>query len=107
MPPPGKRLAIFVDDINMPAVEKYGAQPPIELLRQYVDYKGVYDRKALAWKDISESVLVVAAAPPGGGRSNLTPRFTRHFSLLNVPDSNQEVLSFIFSQIVKNFLHAK
>jgi len=53
--PAGKRIIIFVDDLNMPKLDTYGSQPPIELLRQYQDFGGLYDRDKLFWKEINVS----------------------------------------------------
>jgi len=43
-PANNRKGIIFVDDLNMPLPEKYGAQPPIELLRNLADHRFWYDR---------------------------------------------------------------
>ena len=45
----------MIDDLNMPKLDTYGSQPPIELLRQYLDFGGLYDREKLFWKEIQVS----------------------------------------------------
>ncbi len=39
-----KKSIIYVDDLNMPIKEKYGSQPPLELLRQIIDHGFIYNK---------------------------------------------------------------
>lgn len=70
--------------------------------RQYLDFKGFYDRDKMFWKDIQDVVISAACAPPGGGRNPLTPRFVRHFAILLIPSPSEMTLKVIFkvSQVV-------
>jgi len=103
--PPNKTNVVFVDDLNMPTVEQFGAQPPIELLRQMLGMGGFYDRKQLFWKDVKDTTMVSACGPPEGGRSPTTPRLVRFFHLLFIPDMSEEGLSKIYSSILGGFLN--
>ena len=59
---PNRKNVIFIDDCNMPEPEEYGAQPPIELLRQLIDQGGYYDRKQLFFKNILDTTLLICSA---------------------------------------------
>jgi dynein heavy chain len=94
--PEGKRVIIFVDDLNMPKLDTYGSQPPIELLRQFQDFGGFYDRDKLFWKQIRDMTICAACAPPGGGRNPVTPRLMRHFSMFCLPPPSEHSLKHMF-----------
>ena len=60
-PPPGKRLLVFMDDMNMPQVDQYGTQQPIALLKLLLEKGGMYDRgKDLNWKTLKDVGFVAA-----------------------------------------------
>ncbi|XP_016084420.1 dynein heavy chain 6, axonemal [Sinocyclocheilus grahami] len=102
--PANKKIVVFVDDLNMPKLDSYGSQPPIELLRQFQDFHGFYDREKFFWKEIHDMTIAAACAPPGGGRNPVTPRFIRHFSMLCLPTPSEQSLKQIFKAILGGFL---
>uniref|UniRef100_A0A8C2JKF3 Dynein heavy chain 10, axonemal-like n=1 Tax=Cyprinus carpio TaxID=7962 RepID=A0A8C2JKF3_CYPCA len=101
-PPMGKRLLVFMDDLNMPRVDEYGTQQPIALLKLLLDKGGMYDRgKELNYKLIKDLGFIAAMGKAGGGRNEVDPRFISLFSVFNIPFPQEESLHLIYSSILK------
>lgn len=54
----GKKLLTFMDDFNMPAKDTFGSQPPLELMKLWLDYGFWYDREKQTQKYIKVSGLL-------------------------------------------------
>jgi dynein heavy chain len=75
-----------------------------ELLRQYQDFGGLYDRETLKWIEIQDVVLCAACGPPGGGRNPTSPRLLRHYAIFAIPPPSEYSLKHIFKSILNGYL---
>jgi dynein heavy chain len=98
------RLICFVDDLNMPRKEKFGAQPPLELLRQWMEYGMWYETQKQQQRFIVDMQLVASMGPPGGARSAITRRFLSKFNLINFPFPSDDQIKRIFESIIADKL---
>ncbi|KAL8180178.1 UNVERIFIED_CONTAM: Dynein heavy chain 10, axonemal [Gekko kuhli] len=101
-PPMGKRLLVFMDDMNMPRVDEYGTQQPIALLKLLLEKGALYDRgKEMTCKYLRDLGFVASMGKAGGGRNEVDPRFISLFSVFNVPFPSEASLHLIYASILK------
>ncbi|XP_053674809.1 dynein axonemal heavy chain 7 [Anopheles nili] len=98
-PPLGKKCVVFIDDVSMPLKETYGAQPPIEIVRMWLDHNLWYDRKDVTAMKLVDLQLMCAMGPPSTGNT-VSPRFSQHFNSVAMDEFDDPTLIGIFSKIV-------
>ncbi|XP_069511343.1 dynein axonemal heavy chain 17 [Ambystoma mexicanum] len=98
-PPGAKKLIYFIDDMNMPEVDKYGTVAPHTLIRQHMDHGHWYDRTKLSLKDI-HNCQYVACMNPTSGSFTIDPRLQRRFCVFAVSFPGQDALQTIYSSIL-------
>jgi dynein heavy chain len=103
-PPTGKILMFFMDDLNMPKLDKYGTQSPICLIRQIIDYQLVFDREHLEEKKKIEDIMFLGCLNPKSGSFIIDLRLSRHFTMIALGLPEKEILNTIYHQVFQNHL---
>uniref|UniRef100_A0A8C8SM12 Dynein axonemal heavy chain 2 n=1 Tax=Pelusios castaneus TaxID=367368 RepID=A0A8C8SM12_9SAUR len=104
VPMGGKSLLTFLDDLNMPAKDTFGSQPPLELLRLWLDYGFWYDRTKQSAKYVKDMFLMAAMGPPGGGRTVISSRLQSRFNLINMTFPTEPQIRRIFGTMLNQKL---
>uniref|UniRef100_A0A674EYS7 Dynein axonemal heavy chain 17 n=1 Tax=Salmo trutta TaxID=8032 RepID=A0A674EYS7_SALTR len=102
-PPGSKSLIYFIDDMNMPEVDKYFTVAPHTLIRQHMDHGHWYDHTKLTLKDI-HNCQYVACMNPTAGSFTIDPRLQRHFCVFAVSFPGQDALQSIYNSIFTQHL---
>ncbi|XP_045081518.1 dynein axonemal heavy chain 2 isoform X2 [Coregonus clupeaformis] len=104
VPVGGKRMLAFLDDLNMPANDDFGSQPPLELLRLWIDYGFWYDRQKQTLKCVKDMFLLASMGPPGGGRTHISGRLQSRFNLINMTFPTESQVKRIYGTMINQKL---
>ncbi len=94
----GKKLVVFIDDLNMPEMDEYGTREALALLHFLIGKGCLYDRgKDLTLKYVCDIDYMAAMRPVGGA---IDPRLLSLFCIIHFPRASSGTLEFIFSTVL-------
>lgn len=81
----GKWVVLFLDEINLPKLDKYGTQVVIHFVRQLIKENGFWHPSKKIWIDL-QNIQIVAACNPSStsGRQVMTKRLTTYCATLMI-----------------------
>ena len=110
VPPGGKKMTVFLDDMSMPFVNDWGDQITLEITRQLIDHKGFYflskDDRGY-FKQIEGLQYLGAMNHPGGGRNDIPNRLKRQFFSMNMTSPSQRSIENIYGRILEALFNPK